>query len=198
MIYIGYPCISKTILTNYADNIIELDFSYFMTETSSSILVINANAESTNYNKYENYCKLAIDLNNQGFNVFINFSKQIIQYLSDYYKEQGRSIYNFCLVYPAEDLYADWSKKALEKYLSYGTNKNKKELNNILENYKRDTSDLELLCFTERYNYIKITGMDYSLETRIKDISSNPEGGCDKKTSKQASLLYSHFVFPSP
>ena len=119
MIYIGYPCIGKTTLAKEKNNFIDLESSYFFNSNSKanpSVLFITTDATSTDYNKYENYCNLAIDLNNQNFNVFVSSHRQVTDYLINYYKNIGQTN-ELCIIYPAEDLYADWSRRAFERYL---------------------------------------------------------------------------------
>jgi hypothetical protein len=170
MIYIGYPCIGKTTLAKEKNNFIDLESSYFNSNSklNPSVLVITADAASTNYNKYENYCNLAIDLNNQNFNVFVSSHKQVTDYLINYYKNIGQTS-KLCIIYPAEDLYADWSRRAFERYLKDKSDKNKRALDRILEYYTEDIKYLKNLCFTKNINSIEITEIDYKLTNYINN-----------------------------
>ena len=176
MIYIGYPCIGKTTLAKEKNNFIDLESSYFSDSNPSpkpysSILVVTENnAACTNYNNYNTYCNLAIDLNNQNFNVFVSSHKQVTDYLINYYKNIGQTS-KLCIIYPAEDLYADWSRRAFERYLKDKSDKNKRALDRILEHYAEDVNYLKKLCQTENINSIEITEIDDKL---INHFNNNP------------------------
>ena len=156
MIYIGYPCIGKTTLAKEKNNFIDLESSYFSPFSSAA----PAN--------HLTYCSLAIDLNNQNFNVFVSSHKQITDYLINSYKHIGQEN-ELCIIYPAEDLYEDWSRKAFERYLKDKSNKNKRALDRILEHYAEDIDYLKRLCKTENINSIEIAEIDYKLIDYIEN-----------------------------
>lgn len=171
MIYIGYPCIGKTTLAKEKNNFIDLESSHFFNSNSKanpSVLYITTDVTSTDYNKYENYCNLAIDLNNQNFNVFVSSHRQVTDYLINYYKNIGQTS-ELCIIYPAEDLYADWSRRAFERYLKDKSDKNKRALDRILEHYAEDIDYLKRLCKTENINSIEIAEIDYKLTNYINN-----------------------------
>lgn len=175
MIYIGYPCIGKTTLAKEKNNFIDLESSHFFNSNSKanpSVLYITADVTSTDYNKYENYCNVAIDLNNQNFNVFVSSHKQVTDYLINYYKNIGQTS-ELCIIYPAEDLYLDWSRRAFERYLKDKSDKNKRALDRILEHYAEDIDYLKKLCLTENINSIEIAEIDYKLINYINNNTSN-------------------------
>ena len=171
MIYIGYPCIGKTTLAKEKNNFIDLESSYFSNSNSKvnpSVLYITADATSTDYHSHENYCNLAIDLNNQNFNVFVSSHKQVTDYLINSYKHIGQTN-KLCIIYPAEDLYEDWSRRAFERYLKDKSDKNKRALDRILEHYAEDINYLKRLCKTENIHSIEIAEIDYKLINYINN-----------------------------
>ena len=156
MIYIGYPCVGKTTLAKEKNNFIDLESSYFSPFSSAA----PAN--------YLTYCNLAMDLNNQNFNVFVSSHRQVTDYLINSYKHIGQAN-ELCVIYPAEDLYEDWSRKAFERYLKDKSNKNKRALDRILEHYAEDIDYLKKLCLTENIHFIEIAEIDYKLTNYIND-----------------------------
>ena len=175
MIYIGYPCIGKTTLAKEKNNFIDLESSYFSNSNSKvnpSVLYITADATSTDYHNHENYCNVAIDLNNQNFNVFVSSHRQVTDYLINYYKNIGQTN-ELCIIYPAEGLYENWSRKAFERYLKDKSAKNKRALDRILEHYAEDIDYLKRLCFAKNINSIEIAEMDYKLIDYIENNTSN-------------------------
>ena len=156
MIYIGYPCVGKTTLAKEKNNFIDLESSYFSPFSSAA----PAN--------HLTYCSLAIDLNNQNFNVFVSSHKQVTDYLINSYKHIGQTS-ELCIIYPAEDLYEDWSRKAFERYLKDKSAKNKRALDRILEHYAEDIDYLKRLCFAKKINSIEIAEMDYKLIDYIEN-----------------------------
>lgn len=160
MIYIGYPCVGKTTLAKEKNNFIDLESSYFSPFSSAA----PAN--------HLTYCNLAIDLNNQNFNVFVSSHRQVTDYLINYYKniEQTNEL---CIIYPAEYLYTNWSRKAFERYLKDKSNKNKRALDRILEHYAEDIDYLKRLCKTENIHFIEIAKIDYKLAKSIDNNTSH-------------------------
>ena len=159
MIYIGYPCIGKTTLAKEKNNFIDLESSYFSPFSSAA----PAN--------YLTYCNLAIDLNNQNFNVFVSSHRQVTDYLINSYKHIGQTN-ELCIIYPAEYLYTNWSRKAFERYLKDKSAKNKRALDRILEHYAEDIDYLKRLCKTENIHSIEIAEIDYKLIDYIDTFNS--------------------------
>ena len=160
MIYIGDPCRGKTTLAKEKNNFIDLESSYFSPFSSAA----PAN--------HLTYCSLAMDLNNQNFNVFVSSHRQITDYLINSYKHIGQTN-KLCIIYPAEDLYEDWSRKAFERYLKDKSAKNKRALDRILEHYAEDIDYLKRLCKIENIHSIEIAEIDYKLINYIENNTFN-------------------------
>ena len=156
MIYIGYPWIGKTTLSKERNNFIDLESSYFSPFSSAA----PAN--------YLTYCSLAMDLNNQNFNVFVSSHRQVTDYLVNSYKHIGQAN-ELCIIYPAEDLEENWSRKAFERYLKDKSDKNKRALDRILEHYAEDIDYLKRLWCAKNSNSIEIAEMNYKLIDYIEN-----------------------------
>ena len=185
MIYIGYPCIGKSNLANKKSNkFIDLESSYFhnkyyttQIDINDSIFYQNNSADRVNNYldktsnptnlDYETYCKIAIDLNNQGFYVFVSSHSVVIDYLYNYYKE--KAAINMSLIYPDKSLYKNWCRRALERFLNDNSEKNRKALNRIIEHFNSDIDNIENTCNLKRIGFIKIKDVDYDLEEVIEN-----------------------------
>ena len=119
MIYVGYPCIGKSSIAGRED-FIDLDSSLF-----------NDGTEGWE----ERYVNVAIDLSNQGYNVFLSSHKQV----RDTLKEKEIS---YTCVFPEMCLFDAWFDRCAERFKEHPTDKNLKALAHVARHYKEDIADL--------------------------------------------------------
>lgn len=140
MIYIGYPGIGKTTLGG-KNQFIDLESSLFHEGTNPNSL-----------NWIERYCKVADDLSQQGYDVFMSSHKQVRQYLST------NKIPYIC-IFPSLKLKEQWINHLSQRTPSI---KNKKALDRALTHYEEDIKDL----LNEPY-IIVLHSLNYDLEELI-------------------------------
>ena len=125
MIYVGYPCIGKSSIAG-EDNFIDL--------------------ESSNFKQYNNwvevYVNTAIQLSNQGYNVFLSTHKDVRNELKK--KDEP-----YIAVFPDLSLEKEWLNKLSFRYLKTPSEKNAAALSRWTH-FKEDISDLK----KEQYHVI--------------------------------------------
>lgn len=148
MIICGYPCIGKSTLARGNLKFIDLESSYFKTDGSHQ-------------QGWEvNYCKLAINLHKQSYIVFVSTHKEVIEYLkkSEVYPN------NLFVLYPDENLYVGWVKKAVARFGSSRLYKDDLALQRIRDHYHEDIAALR----DSGIPGIVICSMNYNLRVAIE------------------------------
>lgn len=154
MIIIGFPGIGKSSVTRaYEGN----------TNTTGYI-----DLESSNFVKDDNwvkeYCDLAIDLELQGYNVFVSSHKDVREYLAD-----KQDIFpDIVEVFPAKELRDMWLNRLESRYMKCKTDKNERALSYMCQNFddavdemERDAIIHKVRITKENMNDLKKAMVDY-------------------------------------
>lgn len=157
MIIIGFPCIGKSSVANKP--ISGYFFSGFI-DLESSNFVKNDNWESE-------YCNVALDLSNQGYNVFVSSHESVREYLSKF-----QDNYNIIEVFPNFTMYDEWIRRLENRYRLDPSDKNKRAYDYVsnsffaaIANMMNDDIELKLI-------------LDYN--SHINDLSREIEEFCSK------------------
>lgn len=129
MIIIGFPGIGKSSVTRTYDG---------NTNTTGYI-----DLESSNFVKDDNwvreYCDLALDLDLQGYNVFVSSHKNVREYLAD-----RQDVFpDIMEVFPSKELRIEWLNRLESRYLKCKASKNERALNYMRENFDNAIDGME-------------------------------------------------------
>lgn len=154
MIIIGFPGIGKSSVTRayYGD-----------TNTTGYI-----DLESSNFVKDENwvkeYCDIAIDLELQGYNVFVSSHKAVREYLA----EKQDIFPDIMEVFPSKEMCTEWLNRLELRYMKCKTAKNERALNYMRNNFDTAVDEMEhdaiihkVRITKENMNDLKKTMADY-------------------------------------
>lgn len=147
MVIVGYQGIGKSTLAKNANGFIDLESSNFF---------ING-VRSPDW--YVPYCKIALNLSAQGYDVFVSSHQVVRDYLAD---EHNHDLLIIC---PSKDLKNQWIKKLEDRYNSTGLDKDYKAWKNAECRYEENID--ELLNQEGFGNFIVIGSMDYDLKDQI-------------------------------
>ena len=129
MIIIGFPGIGKSSVTRAYDG---------DTNTTGYI-----DLESSNFVKDDNwakeYCSLAIDLDLQGYNVFVSSHKAIREYLA----EKQDIFPDIMEVFPSKEMCTEWLNRLELRYMKCKTAKNERALNYMRNNFDPAVDEME-------------------------------------------------------
>ena len=129
MIIIGFPGIGKSSVTRAYDG-----------ETNTTGYI---DLESSNFIKDRHwiveYCDLAIDLELQGYNVFVSSHKGVREYLA----ERQVAIPDIIEVFPVKDLRPVWIERLRRRYEHCPTLKNENALNYMRNNFDDAVNEME-------------------------------------------------------
>ena len=129
MIIIGFPGIGKSSVTRAYDG---------DTNTTGYI-----DLESSNFVKDDNwvkeYCDLAIDLDLQGYNVFVSSHRAVREYLA----EKQDLFPDIIEVFPSKELKIDWLNRLESRYMKCKTDKNERALNYMRNNFDAAVDEME-------------------------------------------------------
>lgn len=118
MIVMGYPGIGKsTLAKENNERIIDLESSYFSKD-------------------YEQYVKVACDLESQGYIVFVSSHVEVGEELKRACKSNPNLIVGVC--YPVRDIKDEWIKKLKLRYQETKLDKNKRAADHCEEYYTPD------------------------------------------------------------
>ena len=113
MIVVGYPCIGKSSVCKKNVRFIDLDY--------------------TNFKEFQTYIKVALDLDRQGYIVFVACHQAV--------RDRLREV-DYLLVYPCLELEDEWIKRAEERYKNNKEEKYLKALERVKYLYKQDIETL--------------------------------------------------------
>ena len=146
LIIAGYPCIGKSSIAG----------------TICDVPVIDL--ESSNFSKdpcWEiEYTRVAHDLANQGFIVFVSSHDHVVSNLLNIKDVET------CSICPCRELYAEWIVRATRRYEATKLDKDKRSLDRIVNYFKQDVENLR--CSGLK-NYT-IYGRNYNLESIVLEI----------------------------
>lgn len=128
MIIIGFPGIGKSSVAN--------------PEHTSKRFTGYIDLESNNFTKidgWENvYCKVALDLSQQGYDVFVSSHKQVRDYLAMF-----QDVDDIIEVFPEDYMHDIWIDRLTKRYNSTKKEKHKKALEYMSENYYSAVADMK-------------------------------------------------------
>lgn len=128
MIIIGFPGVGKSSVANPTH--------------SSKQFTGYIDLESSNFTKTDGwediYCKVALDLSQQGYDVFVSSHKQVRDYLA---KFQGED--DIIEVFPEADLHDIWIERLTKRYNRTREEKHRKALEYMSESYYSAVADME-------------------------------------------------------
>ena len=129
MIIIGFPGIGKSSVTRAYEG---------DTNTTGYI-----DLESSNFVKDDNwvkeYCDLAIDLELQGYKVFVSSHKKVREYLA----EKQDVFSDIVEVFPSKEMRTEWLKKLECRYMNCKTDKNERALSYMRNNFDGAVDEME-------------------------------------------------------
>jgi len=147
MVIVGYQGIGKSTLAKNANGFIDLESSNFFVNSVRSP------------DWYIPYCKIALNLSTQGYDVFVSSHQVVRDYLAD---EHNHDLLIIC---PSKDLKNQWIKKLEDRYNATGLDKDYKAWKNAECRYEENID--ELLNQEGFGNFIVIGRMDYDLKDQI-------------------------------
>jgi hypothetical protein len=170
MIIIGYPGIGKSTLVEHykydavKGKLIDLESSMFHNDDYS---------RRTESNWEDTYCKVAVELDRQGYNVFMSAHEGVRKYLLRHITPD-----TFVVVcYPSLELKSEWLRR-LRGRLQYGLHpdqehkdKDARALMRAIDEYDHDIESLHNSGYEERV----ITSMDYNLEELVSGLKLEEE-----------------------
>ena len=160
MVIIGYQGIGKSTLAKNANGFIDLESSNFF---------VNG-VRSPDW--YIPYCKIALNLSAQGYDVFVSSHEVVRNYLANGHKHETLAI---C---PSKALKHEWIKKLEDRYNSTGLDKDYQAWKNAEHRYDENID--EILHQEGLSNFIIIRDMNYDLNEKIgefKEFKENCNNG---------------------
>lgn len=149
MIIIGYPGIGKTTLASLSNKYLDLESSLF-----------NKNKEEKIEDWYIYYCRIAIQLSEQGYDVLISSHSIVINYLI---KTGWIDKTNCICIYPALSLKKEWIKKLEDRYKQTKLSKDERAYQNVKLYYTDQITILNQLPISK----IELKNINYSLRNEI-------------------------------
>ena len=129
MIIIGFPGIGKSSVTRAYNG---------DTNTTGYI-----DLESSNFVKDDNwvkeYCNLAIDLDLQGYKVFVSSHKKVREYLA----EKQDIFPDIMEVFPSKEMRTEWLNRLESRYMKCKTDKNERAFNYMRNNFDDAVDEME-------------------------------------------------------
>ena len=126
MIISGFPCIGKsTLLSQQSSGL------HFIDLESSCMFVDGERPE----NWIQIYINYAMDLNCQGFDVFVSSHKNVREEL------RKREV-NFYSVYPGKDLKDAWIERLNKRYMAFPDEKNRRAIEYISAHFEESVDDM--------------------------------------------------------
>lgn len=129
MIIIGFPGIGKSSVTRAYDG---------DTNTTGYI-----DLESSNFVKDDNwveeYCAIAIDLELQGYNVFVSSHKEV----REYFAKRRVTLPGVIEVFPSKEMHTEWLNRLESRYMKCKTAKNERALNYMRNNFDAAVDEME-------------------------------------------------------
>lgn len=129
MIIIGFPGIGKSSVTRAYDG---------DTNTTGYI-----DLESSNFVKDDSwvkeYCCLALDLDLQGYNVFVSSHKAVREYLA----ERQDIFQDIMEVFPSKELCGVWCQRLSRRYQDFPTEKNIRAFDYVRQNFDDAIDEME-------------------------------------------------------
>ena len=149
MIFCGYQGVGKSSICNRENGYIDFESSnFFVNEMRPNMWV-------------DIYINQAVDLNNQGYDVFLSTHKELRNRLNELNID-------FTVITPSIDLKEQWIERLTKRYKYNPSIKNMKALNNAETCYEENVNDL---CSESKV--IMITNSEYDLKDFIEEYKLN-------------------------
>ena len=149
MIFCGYQGVGKSSICNRKNGYIDFESSnFFVNEMRPNMWV-------------DIYINQAVDLNNQGYDVFLSTHKALRNRLNELNID-------FTVITPCIDLKEQWIERLTKRYKYNPSIKNMKALNNAEACYEENVNDL---CSESKV--IMITNPEYDLKDFIEEYKLN-------------------------
>lgn len=154
MIIIGFPGIGKSSVTR----------AYEGDANTTGYIDL----ESSNFVKDDNwvkeYCDLALDLDLQGYNVFVSSHKNVREYLV----EKQDIFPDIMEIFPSKEIRTEWLNRLESRYMKCKTDKNERALSYMCNNFDDAVDEMEhdaivhkVLITKENMNDLKKAMVDY-------------------------------------
>ena len=161
MIYAGYPCIGKTVLSKSDNKYVDLESSIFKGNKVSDYV------EKKTDDWYVMYCNIADHFSNMGYMVFVSTHADVRRCMN----ENG---IEFTVIYPDKSLKDKWLEKLLTRYEISGSDKDKRAMDYVKEHYDETIDEL-----SKEANRIVIKDMNYDLQGLIDDFMNNKDSNAE-------------------
>lgn len=123
MVIIGYQGIGKSTLAESNERYIDLESSTY--------------SQTGKDDWYVAYCKEALKLSKEGYDVFVSCHKQVRDYLKE---NKGKE--HVALIYPCLEFEDEWLDRLKMRYIETGLEKDLRAYKRALDHYKDDIQDL--------------------------------------------------------
>ena len=153
MIIVGYQGIGKSTLAKNGNGFIDLESSNFF---------ING-VRSPDW--YIPYCKIALNLSAQGYDVFVSSHQVVRTYLADHHTQ------DLVIACPSKDLKDEWTAKLADRYQATNLDKDFKAWKNAVVRYDENIDEL-----LNQYGFdycVVIDSMNYDLESMLNGLKEN-------------------------
>lgn len=156
MVIIGYQGIGKSTLAKNNMNYIDLESSTFFVRDATGLVCRPVEWA-------EIYCNIAVDLSNQGYDVFVS-SHDIVR------KQLLLRGCDVCAIVPDVALKSEWIEKLHRRYGLSRSDKDYKAWKNAEDRFEENIAEIE----ADVPNTIKIDRMDYDLLFAVIQARCNP------------------------
>lgn len=146
MILSAYPTMGKTTLTKKRIDIIDLESSCF---------------DKANPNWYIDYCNTALDLEKQGYIVFVSSHKPVQEFMKKHAKNYIMLMYDISL----KDYVIE---KCVERYALTSSEKDFRALTRVQDNFE---SDYQAIYKDDTLDRMFISDPNYVLEDIVDDLA---------------------------
>ena len=146
MIIIGYPGVGKTSLAGRYRQYIDLESSHF-----NDAFGLKPDGW------FIPYCKVAEDLSEQGYRVFVSCHKEVQEYFS-------KSNEYVIVLYPTIELKEQWLDRVKKRFDNDPSMKNKKAMENVEKYWDMQINSLRNSPFE---NKLELKDMNYTLDNEI-------------------------------
>ena len=141
MIIIGFPGIGKSSVTRAYDG--DTNTTGYI-DLESSIFVKDDNW-------VKEYCDIAIDLELQGYKVFVSSHKKVREYLA----EKQDIFPDIMEVFPSKEMRTEWLNKLECRYMKCKTDKNERALSYIRNNFDGAVDEMENDAIIHKVRIVK-------------------------------------------
>lgn len=152
MIILGYPGIGKSAVCKNRSGWIDLESSNFDLKTDDGVA---------------QYCRVAMDLSDQGKTVFVSTHENVRKFFESVPKRSFVAV-----VYPKLELKEAWIKRLTARYNKTGLIKDRRALSRAEENYENDIEALMTSSLTQ----IQISNVNTELEIVLRNFIAEIAG----------------------